>query len=81
MSHTEVQKYDETTKNRVIRRFLQGEDWQITARENGILLTTVRSWVKKKTIEEAQDEAGELVSTRTRGGARHVKISDEHKAF
>ena len=74
-------KYDEATKNRVVQRFLQGEDWQITARENGIPLITARSWVKKKTIEEAQEEAREVVSTRKRGGARHVKISDEHKAF
>ena len=77
----EYKKYDEATKNRVARRFLQGEDCQITARENGIPLTTVRSWVKKKTIEEAQEEAGEVLLTRTRGGACHVKISDEYNAF
>ena len=63
--------YDKATKNRVTWRFLQGEDWQITARENDIPLTTVRSWVKKKTIEEAREEAREVVLTRTRGGARH----------
>ena len=74
-------KYDKAKKNRVVRRFLQGEDWQITVRENGIPLTTVRSWVKMKTIEEAREEAREVVLTRTSGGARHVKISDEYKAF
>ena len=66
--------YDKATKNRVAWRFLQGEDWQITARENDIPLITVRSWVKKKTIEEAQEEAGEVVLTKTRGGARHQWI-------
>ena len=74
-------KYDEATKNRGVRRFLQGEDWQITVRKNSIPLTTVRSWVKKKTIEEAREEAGEVVLTRTRGGARHVIITDEYNAF
>ena len=61
-------------KNRVAWRFLQGEDWQITAWENDIPLTTVCSWVKKKTIEEAQEEAGEVVLKRTRGGTRHQWI-------
>ena len=63
--------YDEATKNRVAWRFLQGENWHIAARENGIPFTTVCAWVKKKTIEEAQEEAREVVFTRTRGGARH----------
>ena len=64
-------KYGEAMRNRVVKRFLQGEDWQVTARENGITFSTVRSWVKKQTF---------FVETRTRGGARRVKITD-HKNF
>ena len=50
-------------KNRVVKRFLQGEDWQVAARENGIPFSTVRSWVKKQKLAETREEAGEVVET------------------
>ena len=74
-------KFDESTKKRVVKRFQQGENWQVTARENGIPFSTVRSWVKKKKVDEAQDEAGEVVERRPRGGARLVKVNNERKNF
>ena len=74
-------KYNDETKNQVVQRFLEGEDWQVTARKNCIPSSTVRSWVKKKRTEEAEEEAGEVVERRARGGARRVKITDEHKHF
>ena len=63
-------KYDVATRKRVVQRFLQGEDWQVTARKNGIPFSTVRPWVKKKKVQEVQEEAGVVVETRPRGGAR-----------
>ena len=68
-------------KNGVVKRFLHGEVWKVTARENGIPFSSVRSWVKKQNLEETREEAGEVVETRTRGGARSVKITDAHKSF
>ena len=35
----------------------------------------------KKENKEAREEAGEVMEARTRRGARHVKINDEHKTF
>ena len=38
-------KYDEATKKRVVKRFLQGENWQVTARENEVQVQfSGRAW-------------------------------------
>ena len=37
--------------------------------------------MKKQKLEETREKAGEVVETRTRGGARSVRITDDHKNF
>ena len=54
-------KYGEAMRNRVVKRFLQGEDWQVAARENGIPFSTVRSWVKKQKLEKHEKRQEKLL--------------------
>jgi transposase-like protein len=74
-------KYSEDTKDRVVKRYLDGGDWKLTASEHGVPLSTVRSWVKERKTKESQNESGGASEKKKRGGKRHVKITSEHKVF
>jgi transposase len=70
------QRYTTDQRQRVLAAAKGGEDWMQVAKHNGVPYTTAWRWVKR-----ARDENDWVPRAESRGGARRVKIKDEHVEY
>ncbi|KAG9407537.1 hypothetical protein AC1031_021911 [Aphanomyces cochlioides] len=65
-------RYDQATRDRVIQAAKEGNDWQLTAQDNGVNLKTAWMWIdeNKRGIQRGPHE-----------GRRYHKLNQEHVDF
>ncbi|KAF4651832.1 hypothetical protein FOZ61_010120, partial [Perkinsus olseni] len=67
-------KVSDSAKARIMAARRTGGDWRAIAKANGVKTPTVRAWAKKEIVDD-------LPVFKPKGGARHSKITEEHKNF